>query len=236
MKIPNFLRHKISFNKICRDSWVASKARQIPEGAAVLDAGAGACPYRDLFQHCHYVTQDFCAYDGPEWKYGKIDYVCDISEIPVADETFDAILCTEVLEHVPEPIKVIQEFSRILKSSGQLFLTAPLGSGVHQVPYHFYGGLSPYWYHYFLPKYGFKNIIVTPNGGFFKHYGQETQRVMTFLFPNSVSSFWKFMMFPIKILASIYFRIFVPLLCHWLDRIDSEKQFTVGYFVEATKS
>ncbi len=86
-----------------------------------------------------------------------MDYVSDITDIPVHDESFDVIICTEVLEHVPEPIKTVQEFSRIIRPGGQLFITAPLGCGLHQVPYIFYGGYTPYWYEKFLPEYGFEN-------------------------------------------------------------------------------
>jgi len=169
-------------------------------------------------------------------QYGKIDYVCDITEIPVEDNSFDAILCTEVLKHVPELIKAIQEFARILKRGGRLFITAPLGSGIHMPPYHFYGGFSPYWYEHFLPKYGFTDVVITPNGGFFKHYGQESQRVMTFLFPKSASRFRKIITFPLKVALASYFKIFAPVVYSWLDQIDKDKYFTVGYFVEATKS
>ena len=66
-----------------------------------------------------------------------MDYVCDITDIPVSDDSFDVIICTEVLEHVPEPIKVIKEFSRILRKNGKMFITAPLGCGIHQEPYIF---------------------------------------------------------------------------------------------------
>lgn len=88
-----------------------------------------------------------------------------------------------VLEHVPEPIKVIQEIARVLKPGGKLLLTAPLGSGIHQEPYHFYGGYTPYWYQKFLTRAGFLEIIVEPNGGFFRHYGQESWRFATLLAP-----------------------------------------------------
>jgi ubiquinone/menaquinone biosynthesis C-methylase UbiE len=93
--------------------------------------------------------------------------VSDIVSIPVEDASFDAILCTEVLEHVPEPIRAIKEFARILKPGGTLFLTAPLGSGIHQDPYHFYGGYTPYWYRKFLTQNNFEGLKIEANGGFF---------------------------------------------------------------------
>ena len=118
----------VNFNQRNRDEWVKKIASQILKGSRVLDVGAGSCRYKELFQYCKYFTQDFCKVGGvynSKFKYGKIDYISDITKIPVLDESFDSILCTEVLEHVPEPIREIQEFSRILKKKGKLYLTDP---------------------------------------------------------------------------------------------------------------
>lgn len=139
----------VNFNQRNRDEWVKKIASEIPDNSKVLDVGAGTCRYKELFKHCKYFTQDFCKAEGiynSKFKYGKIDYVSDITDIPVIDESFDAILCTEVLEHVPEPIKAIMEFSRILRKGGRLYITAPLGCGLHMMPYHYYGGFTPSFY------------------------------------------------------------------------------------------
>lgn len=224
-----------NFNQYNRDQWVAKKAKEIPVGAKVLDAGAGRGQYRDLFSHCEYKTQDFGKAPDTIGQYTKLDYVCDIAKIPVADESFDVILCTEVLEHVPEPIKVIKEFSRILRGGGMLLLSAPLGCGIHQDPYIFYGGYTPFWYERFLPMYGFEDIRVAPNGGFFKHYGQESQRFLSYLFPKSKSLAARILTLPLKIILAGYFRVLMPVACHYLDRLDKDCHFTVGYFIEAIK-
>ena len=91
------------FNPYNRDLFIKGIAALVPSGARVLDAGAGACPYRPLFSHCKYEAQDFAKYTGPNHKYGELDYVCDITSIPVPDAIFDCVICTEVLEHVPYP-------------------------------------------------------------------------------------------------------------------------------------
>jgi SAM-dependent methyltransferase len=223
------------FNQFNRDQWVAQKAQEIPARARVLDTGAGPARYRDYFIHCDYKTQDFCQYQGPEWSYGEIDYLCDITEIPAPDESFDVILCTEVFEHVPEPIKVIKEFSRLLKGGGRLLVSAPLGCGIHQAPYIYYGGYTPFWYHRFLPKYGFEDVKVTPNGGFFKHYGQESARFLTYLFPEQQTLLKRVLALPFKVILASFFRVLMPILCHYLDRLDKDRRFTVGYFVETVK-
>jgi ubiquinone/menaquinone biosynthesis C-methylase UbiE len=222
------------FNAYNRHQWMANVAKSIPPGADVLDAGAGTGPYRRLFSHTNYKTQDFCN-TATKGKYTEMDYVCDITDIPVPNESFDVVICTEVLEHVPEPIKAIEEFSRVLRQNGRLFLSAPLGCGIHQEPYIYYGGYTPFWYQRFLGMYGFEELIITPNCGFFRHYAQESRRFMRYLFPRKMGTIAKIATFPLKLLLSLWFRKIIPFSCYFLDRLDKDKHFTVGYFVEATK-
>jgi ubiquinone/menaquinone biosynthesis C-methylase UbiE len=168
-------------------------------------------------------------------RYTKMDYVCDITNLPVPDESFDVVICSEVLEHVPEPIKVIKEFSRILRQGGRLFLTAPLCCGIHQEPYIYYSGYTPFWYNRFLSEFGFKDIKILPNCGFFKFYAQESRRFVRYLFPKDTSCPRKILTFPLKVILGLWFRKIIPVMCHYLERFDKDKSFTVGYFVEASK-
>ncbi|MCX5998700.1 MAG: methyltransferase domain-containing protein [Chloroflexi bacterium] len=229
----------VGFNQANRDKWVLSISRRLPPGTRVLDVGAGECRYRSLFAHCEYKTQDFSAYPGTkegvlrdDWKYGQIDYVSDITSIPVPDNSFDCVLCTEVLEHVPEPILAVAEFNRLLKIGGYLFLSAPLGSGLHQQPYHYYGGFTPHFYHKFLPAFGFEIIGIKPNGGFFRHCLQEANRAADIIQSHRNYKRWH----PTYWVLSLAFSRFIP---KWFSRLDDEifiEEFTVGYHVEARKT
>ena len=213
---------------------MAEQARSVPAGAKVLDVGAGTCPYRKLFLHCEYKTQDACQLDERVHRnYGAIDFVSDISRIPVEPASYDVVLCTEVLEHVPEPIRAIEEFSRILRPGGLLLLTAPLGSGLHQLPFHYYGGYTPGWYQHFLTQHGFSEIAVLPNGGFFEHFGQESQRFALLLSPRRSSA--SPVLWPVWAVAAPIFGYIMPVLCAALSRVDTGREFTVGYLVKATK-
>ena len=51
--------------------------------------------------------------------------LCDAEHLPFQDEAFDFVLCSEVLEHLPQPVSCLYEVSRILDQDGQLILTTP---------------------------------------------------------------------------------------------------------------
>ncbi|MFE6647835.1 class I SAM-dependent methyltransferase [Nocardioides sp. NPDC057772] len=114
---------------------MARFAKGTKRGMRVLDAGAGRSPYRKLFKHAHYEAADFAQLDS---SYAPLDYVCDITDIPVDDGRFDRVICNQVLEHVPEPEKAIAELHRVLKPGGRIFLSAPLFFAEHQKPYDFF--------------------------------------------------------------------------------------------------
>lgn len=229
-----------NFNVVERDAWVARQAASLSAGSRVLDAGAGSCPYRALFAHCDYQTQDFTSLQGEQLsggQYGAMDYVCDIASIPVEDDSFDAVLCSEVIEHVPDPVAVMAEFARILKPGGRLIITAPLGSGIHQEPYHFYGGYTPFWYDKVLTEKGFEKINVQANGGSLKAFAQESLRFvqMTMPFAGILPAFVSLIWLPVWLLLLPLLAGIVPLAAHLLDGFDRQQHFTVGYFISATK-
>jgi SAM-dependent methyltransferase len=116
--------------------FLAHAAETVQAGQLVLDAGSGRAPYRRLFAHARYETADFLAVEGK--KYSRQDYVCDLADIPVEDARFDHVLLTQVLEHIPEPAKVLAELHRVLKPGGTLWLTAPLFYAEHEQPYDFF--------------------------------------------------------------------------------------------------
>jgi ubiquinone/menaquinone biosynthesis C-methylase UbiE len=230
-----------SFNVVLRDRWIGAQAARVPTGSRVLDVGAGSAPYRKAFAHCEYLTQDFTQLQPDQLRHGgyaAIDYVCDAAAIPVPDASFDAVLCTEMLEHVPDPIRVVRELGRILKPEGLLILTAPLGSGIHQEPFHFYGGYTPYWYQRFLPEAGFDWIQIESNAGSLRFFGQESIRFLrsTRPFALRMPLVAELLWAPLWLLAVPVLGIAVPAACAILDRFDRDRRFTVGYHVTARRA
>jgi len=173
-------------NQIQREKWLEEKLKGIPRKSRILDAGAGSQRYKRFCNHLTYVSQDFGAYKPEDnqaglisknFEYGRLDIISDITSIPEPKESFDAIMCVEVLEHLPSPIEAIKEFYRLLKQGGTLILTAPFCSLTHLAPYHFCSGFNRYWYEKHLPEQGFQIDELAPNGNYFEFLGQEIYRL-----------------------------------------------------------
>lgn len=173
-------------NETMRRMWVENVLRQLSPGLRLLDAGAGEQQYKRLCGHLTYVSQDFAQYNGVgdkaglqmgKWDNANLDIVSDITAIPEPDASFDVILCTEVFEHLPDPIAAIREFSRLLKPGGKVIITAPFCSLTHFAPYHFYTGFNRYFYETHLKGNGFANLQIEFNGNYFEFVAQEVRRV-----------------------------------------------------------
>lgn len=173
-------------NEQNRQAWLRETLGNLPSGIRILDAGAGQLRNKPLCAHLDYVSQDFGEYTGggdgqglhtSSWDTSRVDLRCDITNIPEPDEAFDAILCSEVLEHVPEPTLVLDEFRRLLRPNGTLILTAPFASLVHFAPYHYCSGFSRYWYEHHLPRRNFEIVELSANGDWFAVCQQELNRL-----------------------------------------------------------
>lgn len=176
----------VNVNETERNEWLAQTLKSIPSGLRILDAGAGELRNKPLCEHLNYVSQDVCEYEGTgddqglqtgTWDTSKIDLICDIVNIPEPDASFDVILCSEVFEHLPDALKALDEFERLLKSGGALIITAPFASFVHFAPYHYATGFSRYWYEYHLPLRAFEIDELEPNGDWFSYLKQELLRL-----------------------------------------------------------
>lgn len=173
-------------NKATRDAWLERTLACIPAGRRILDAGAGELQYERFCAHLDYVSQDFAQYDGQgdgiglqtgAWDQSRVDIVCDISSIPESDASFDAVMCIEVLEHVPDPISALREFRRLLKPGGTLIITAPFCCLTHYSPYFYYTGYSCHFYERWLGDLGFEIEDMQWNGNYFEYLAQELRRL-----------------------------------------------------------
>lgn len=103
----------------------------------LLDVGCGNKPYASIFQP--YVREHIGIEYSPESGYrgNKADLHADACYIPLADNSIDTILCTEVMEHLPDPERAVAEFARVLRPQGVLITTAPFFYPIHD-PFDFF--------------------------------------------------------------------------------------------------
>lgn len=223
-------------NLINRQIWVERVLKGLPSGLKIIDVGAGECQYKKHCDHLEYVSQDFNQYTGKGdgkglqtgiWDVSRIDIVSDILNIPVEDESYDVVLCTEVLEHVPDPISALKEMTRILRKGGTLIVTAPFCSLTHFAPYHYCDGFNKYFYEFHLSSLHYEVLEISSNGNYFKYFSQELQRL-----PYMVKQYLNQNSILVKILSIMLLK-----LVSWIDKNDSGSDTILcyGYHVRARK-
>lgn len=207
------------------DLWIASKAALLPKNSRIIEIGNGDFPLSHLFTHCEQHKHDIQA--NPQ-----LHNVEAAAQISIAHPTasIDAVICPEILEHLPDPAGAVKEFIRVLKPGGVLIITAPLACGVQQSSHHYYGGYTPHWYRHFLDKLGMIVTEISPNGGFFKHLSQECARAARILSAHGQSP-----LAPTEALSRLLSKV-LPRFFYDIDQACFNPGFTVGYFVEAYKA
>jgi SAM-dependent methyltransferase len=148
--------------------FVARAARATPAGARVVDVGAGDAPYSELFAHTEYTAIDW---ENSPHEGDDVDLVASAEVLPVPDGAFDAVLFTQVLEHVPEPGRVLRELHRILKPGGCLYLTAPLAWELHELPHDYYR-YTPAGLNHLLTTAGFEAVTIEARNDCFSTLAQ----------------------------------------------------------------
>lgn len=129
----------------------------------VLDVGVGTWEYpRKLLQNvCNYTSTD-C------FEHPNIDIVSDIHDLTQVfkGNSFDYVICTDVLEHIPKPWVAVQELFAILKPGGTLLLTTPFNYHIHKTSM-----IKDYWRisedgirELLMNEAGFRKIDITPIG------------------------------------------------------------------------
>jgi SAM-dependent methyltransferase len=188
--IEKYFYKKLS-NKFLRLFFVKKQLSLLPQNSLILDAGCGSQQYKQFCSHLIYKSQDFGLYEkdlkpsftaglggNAGYNYGHIDYLGNIWDIKEQDNYFDAILCTEVFEHIPYPSETLSEFSRLLKDGGTLLLTVPSSCLRHMDPYFYYTGFSDNYLKKFLGDNDFSVEIIDAVGDYYSWMAVEIARTI----------------------------------------------------------
>jgi len=114
-------------------------SKEIPLRAKghLLDLGCGKAPMLGFYRS--YASSIICA-DWPNSLHSNpnSDVYCDLSKpLPFLEASFDTIIISDVLEHIPDPARLWKEMSRILSRGGSLIGNAPFMYWIHEAPYDF---------------------------------------------------------------------------------------------------
>jgi SAM-dependent methyltransferase len=223
--VPRDLYRKLDPFEASIEDFVRAVAAEVPAGKRVLDAGAGEGRFKSLFAHTEYVGVDFAQGD-PSWNYSGLDVITRLEDLPFPDASFDHVLSIVVLEHTPQPARVIQEFRRVLKHRGMVHIVVPHMWEEHQRPFDFFRFTSS-GIRYLLQSSGIRIRKIHPIGGFFWQLGRRFMGVLAF-----TQQGWRWLLFPV--LAPV-FGLVLPLCCYYLDSLDEDRAYTLGFLAEGWK-
>jgi SAM-dependent methyltransferase len=223
-RLPRPLRRHILFFEAEIEAAVEVFAREIPAGARVLDAGAGEGQYARHFTRHRYCGVDLAVGDAL-WNYSRLDVRADLTALPFRAGVFDAALHIVTIEHLPEPACALAEMARSLKPGGVLLVAAPHEWEVHQTPHDYYR-YTRYGLTYLLEKAGFEILEVRAAGGYFRLLSRRLLNGLQFFTGGA-----RWLLFvPAAVLLAP-----PALILPWLDGLDGQKNFTLGYICTARK-
>jgi SAM-dependent methyltransferase len=224
--LPVWVRERIEVNVYKLKRFVRDAALHVPLDARVLDAGAGEGRFHRYFAHARYVGVDFADGDA-DWDYSGLDAIANLVRLPFRDAVFDVAVCTQVLEHVSEPLQVLCEIRRVLKPGGRLYLSAPQSWHQHQKPHDYYRYTS-FGLRHLIERSGLQVESVQALGGYFWFLSFQLQNLVYWTFSHR-SRRHRWLTWPLRAVLGFVFQLVLPLLLFYLDGLDRVQDETFGH-------
>ena len=199
----------------------------------LLDIGCGRKPYKRFFAHR---IASYVGVDMPASMHGgaAVDAYATALALPFATSSVDAVLATEVIEHVPDPTEMVSEIARVLRPAGHVIVTAPLHEPLHELPFDYFRythlGLT-----HLLAAEGLEVVRIERRGGplavsgyllssyLYRHYGAKG-------YPARLKT--RVISGPIVIgICAV-----VQLVSAWLDQVSYDEFDTLGYVIVARRT
>jgi len=153
----------------------------------------------------------------------------------VEDNSVDIIISIQVLEHLPEPWKVLAEFQRVLKPEGILFISCPQSVEQHQVPHDFFR-YTLFGLRSLMTNSGFEVIWIKSQLGNFSKIMNDVCYSSKKLPSLSENYLLKLMLLLVSFyIRQVMWRLHQPLF-RYLDQFEQFQDHSVGHFLKAKKS
>ena len=144
------------------DNFFLESVKALSPERLVLDIGGKKKNKRGTFNIENYSIKVLYANITPK---DVPDVLTDAHHLPFKNQSFDAVICAEVLEHVREPVVVMKEVYRVLNGEGVFLATVPFLVAFHADPWD-YGRYTETFWKTYLAEIGFINIVIEKQGLF----------------------------------------------------------------------
>lgn len=132
---------------------------------------------------------------------------CNMHQI--ADRSFDTVLNIQVLEHVFEPIRMVEEMARVLRPGGHAILLIPQTGTLHLAPHHYYN-FTRYWIEEAFRRSKLDIVELRPLGGRWSSTAShafffflQSGRYPSMHVPNARRPFLFFVLFPFMAITAV---------------------------------
>lgn len=189
----------------------------------LLDIGAGTVPLREALRPelSSYHTLDI------ERRCEDIDFVGDVQNLAgiIASESFDTVMALEVLEHVPNSDAAVREMFRILAPLGNVLISVPHLSRLHEEP-HDYFRFTGYGLRHLFERAGFEVLEIRPIGGLLCFLAHQASML-------SMGTTWHIGGLRKLVVGMNKWLLSKPAMS--LDRLTTQEKFPLGYLLAARK-
>jgi SAM-dependent methyltransferase len=157
---PQLYHLDYSLRRYYVDEFHFRRVPMLPAGSRVLDLGGNKIRKRGQFDIERYPLQVTYANLSTA---KRPDVQADAAAAPFGAASFDGVLCSELLEHVPEPLAVLHEIQRTLRPGGVALICVPFMTNIHGDP-HDYGRYTDCYWRDNLTRTGFTDLIIEKQG------------------------------------------------------------------------
>ena len=135
----NFYRHRFRFVDRVLEGCYLEKKNSDKSQFKILDVGCAQGNFSLSWAEKGFdvtgldLRKDFLSYAMLKYEKGLfLPVVGSVESLPFLDDSFDFVFAGELIEHVAEPLQLIQELKRVCKSDGCILLTTPNGNRLFQ--------------------------------------------------------------------------------------------------------